>query len=219
MLVSGLHSSKSAVVADRHQSHKGGRAWSEDSGTSWHYSYNTTSYPFSSTADDGTVIACLNTPSGSRGEPRVLIDQLTGLPTVLPTVCFNDDGPSGLGFYSRVLLQRINTLEEEDDGPVGAEMITVSVDDSRRRTPPLYGWSTEITVTDVADMQLAATTALTHASIARYPGGTPADYMDWRTGWHCVFSSLPIPQQTCHFMQHCALRARHDMVSARRPVV
>ena len=79
---------------------------------------------------------------------------------------------------------------------VDAEMITVSVDESRRRTPPLYGWSTEITVTDVADMQLAATTALTHASIARYPGGTPADYMDWRTGWHCVFSSLPIPEQT-----------------------
>ena len=64
------------------------------------------------------------------------------------------------------------------------EVVVVSVDSTRRRTPPLYGWSTEITVTDVGDMQLAATTALTAASIARYPGGTPADYMDWRTGWH-----------------------------------
>ena len=33
-------------------------------------------------------------------------------------------------------------------------------------------------------MQLAAATALTGSSIARYPGGTPADYQDWRTGWH-----------------------------------
>ena len=61
--------------------------------------------------------------------------------------------------------------------------IVVSVD-SARRTPPLYGWSSEITVTDVSDTQLAATTARTGASIARYPGGTPADYMDWRTDWH-----------------------------------
>ena len=60
----------------------------------------------------------------------------------------------------------------------------VTVDESRARTPPLYGWSSEITITDVHDMQLAATTALTSASVARYPGGTPADYMDWRTGWH-----------------------------------
>ena len=95
-----------------HQSHKGGRAWSEDNGSSWHYSYNITSYPFSSTADNGAVIPCLSTASGSRGEPRLLIDQRTGQPTVLSTVCFHDDGPLTGGFYSRVLLQRINALED-----------------------------------------------------------------------------------------------------------
>ena len=93
-----------------HQSHKGGRAWSENNGSSWHYSYNATSYPFSPMADDGTVISCLRTASASRGEPRVLIDP-SGRPSVLSTVCFTDDGPAGGGFYSRVLLQRINTLE------------------------------------------------------------------------------------------------------------
>ena len=64
------------------------------------------------------------------------------------------------------------------------EVVMVSVDAAARRAPPLYGWSSEITISDVSDMQLAATTAATGASIARYPGGTPADYMDWRTGWH-----------------------------------
>eukprot|EP01047_Picozoa_sp_COSAG01_P024957 COSAG01_NODE_1559_length_9922_cov_47.974651_4_plen_587_part_00 len=65
-----------------------------------------------------------------------------------------------------------------------AAAVVVTVDHAQVRTPPLFGWSTEITVTDVADMQLAAATAATSASIARYPGGTPADYMNWRTGWH-----------------------------------
>jgi hypothetical protein len=92
-----------------HQSHKGGRAWSEDNGSSWQYDYNMTSYPFSSMADDGAVISCLATSSSSRGEPRVLIERLTGLPSILSTVCFTDAGPSVGGFYSRVLLQRINT--------------------------------------------------------------------------------------------------------------
>ena len=101
-----------------HQAHKGGRAWSEDNGSSWHYDYNTTSYPFSSLADDGTLVSCLTSQGSSRGEPRVLIDRITGLPSVLSTVCFTGAGPAPKAnggeaqYWSRILLQRI-TVEDD----------------------------------------------------------------------------------------------------------
>lgn len=99
-----------------HQAHKGGRAWSEDNGSSWHYDYNTTSYPFSSMADDGTLFSCSTSQGSSRGEPRVLIEKLTGLPSVLSTVCFTGAGPPKAEggesqYWSRILLQRINTRQ------------------------------------------------------------------------------------------------------------
>jgi hypothetical protein len=37
----------------------------------------------------------------------------------------------------------------------GFPPVPLKLDDARRRPPPLYGWSTEIAVTDVADVQLA----------------------------------------------------------------
>ena len=94
-------------------------------------------------ADDGTVISCLRTASASRGEPRVLIDQQTGLPSVLSTVCFTDDGPSVGGFFSRVLLQRINTATATVGGrgvaaPVRVEAYdgVLKTDDEKRGTVP-----------------------------------------------------------------------------------
>ena len=113
-----------------HQAHKGGRAWSEDLGRSWHYAYNTTSYPFSPTVDDGSEIDCLLSPGSSRGEPRVLLDQKTGLPSVLSTVCFRGDGPPAAAggerqFWSRILLQRINTRSE----PVAPPRRDLKLDD------------------------------------------------------------------------------------------
>jgi hypothetical protein len=97
-----------------HLAHKGGRAWSGDNGSTWHSNYNTTSYSFAATLDDGTVIDC-GTPYGSsRGEPRVLLDTSTGLPTALSTVCYQGNGPAFPAqggekqFWSRILLQRIN---------------------------------------------------------------------------------------------------------------
>ena len=98
-----------------HQARTGGRAWSEDSGRSWRYNYSTTSYPFSPALSDGTVADCGGPAAGpgsvgSRGEPRVLLDRDTGLPSMLSTVCLRGRPAAGSRqHWSRILLQRINT--------------------------------------------------------------------------------------------------------------
>ena len=100
-----------------HQAHTGGRAWIDDNGSTWHYNYNITSYSFAPALSDGTRIDCASTPGSSRGEPRVLLNPRTGLPTALSTVCFQNNGPALRAqggekqFWSRILLQRINADE------------------------------------------------------------------------------------------------------------
>ena len=51
------------------------------------------------------------------------------------------------------------------------------------RAPPLSGFGSEFIFQTTGDAQLNGLLTAGASRVARFPGGTPADYFDWRVGW------------------------------------
>ena len=64
------------------------------------------------------------------------------------------------------------------------------------RSLPLLGLGNELVWQSVDDSALAAAVKATGSQVGRYPGGTPSDYWDWRTGWASDVGSAPIRRAT-----------------------
>eukprot|EP01052_Picozoa_sp_SAG31_P011487 SAG31_NODE_651_length_13184_cov_4.999541_8_plen_299_part_00 len=197
-----------------HQAHKGGRAWSADNGSSWHYSYNTTSYSFKPEVDDGTVIDCFLSDDSSRGEPRVLLESETGLPTVLATVCFRGDGPryktkdGERQYWSRILLQNINTKSQSTvpDIPVSKpDLFVWPSPQSLVASGPPHVVDSNFTITadtiSAANPVLAAGINRTLAILQKgfVDAGFPGKRTDERAGWglqklHVIVESADVTE-------------------------
>lgn len=66
-----------------------------------------------------------------------------------------------------------------------AASITVDVRaiDTSSRTVPLFGYGNELVWQSSNDTKLTEVISRTGSTLARYPGGTPSDYWDWKSGW------------------------------------
>ena len=115
-----------------HESHFGSRAWSFD-GMHWYYNYTNQVYQYFAETEAGVRISCAD----GREEPRLLLDRITGQPTVLSTLCKKGGGPIAGTHWTRVLLQRIR--DDHAVPPRAAARVHGRVRRSARLllTPPL----------------------------------------------------------------------------------
>lgn len=77
---------------------------------------------------------------------------------------------------------------------VGAT-VQVAVDEAARRSPPRFGFGNELVLQSTNDSNVAQALAISGGTIARYPGGTPADYWLWSEGWVNMTSHHPHSSQ------------------------
>lgn len=178
-----------------HEQSYGSRAWSFDSGASWHYNYSNRAYPYSAeTQGGGDRIPCTN----GREEPRLLLDTVNGQPTVLSTLCKKGGGPMAGTEWTRVLLQRIRLKTE--DSPLAAERRTpintvrfqlATTAASKPLSTRLFGCNFEGYLLGVgqalanyrdaakpsqATKSLASALRKSGCKVLRFPGGTDAQF-------------------------------------------
>ena len=64
------------------------------------------------------------------------------------------------------------------------QVVQVSVSDSEPARPLVrFGFGNELVWQSANDSKLNRAVSASGSTIARYPGGTPADYWEWKSGW------------------------------------
>eukprot|EP01051_Picozoa_sp_SAG22_P020198 SAG22_NODE_3989_length_1435_cov_1.615269_1_plen_453_part_01 len=67
-----------------------------------------------------------------------------------------------------------------------APPVLVTLDPNFTRGVPLLGFGNELAWQRANDSALAAAVAAAGSAVARYPGGTPSNFWDWRSGCSCT---------------------------------
>lgn len=68
------------------------------------------------------------------------------------------------------------------------------MDSKASRSVVSYGYGNELCYQSLNDSVLNKVIAGSGGTVGRYPGGTPADYWHWETGWATDLSSYPGPR-------------------------
>ena len=69
---------------------------------------------------------------------------------------------------------------------VAPPVVLVTLDRNFTRGVPLLGFGNELAWQRANDSALAAAVAAAGSAVARYPGGTPSNFWDWRSGCSCT---------------------------------